>query len=151
MEQAIRLVPTLPPWVKENIHRAGTLADMEMKKRSYAALHKEENSLNAITWLQTLANNSTVTFAPHYYHYSFRWVVFFFCIAAISKIISIVYYYLLLDIPTFSRNLFVLCQWFLVSFHGFSDKFLQPNVPATQQPPIKDTKVKPKQEPPQTP
>lgn len=77
--------------------------------------------------------------------------LFFFCIAAISKIISIVYYYLLLDIPTFSRNLFVLFQWFLVSFHGFSNKFLQPNVPATQQPPIKDTKVKPKQEPPQTP
>lgn len=47
MEQAIRLVPTLPPWVKESIQRAGTLADMEMKKSSYATLHKEENLMQS--------------------------------------------------------------------------------------------------------
>lgn len=63
-------------------------------------------------------------------------------------IISIVYYYLLLAIPPFPI-IFLYC----FSDFGllFSNKFLQLNVPATQQPPIIGTKVKPKQEPPQTP
>lgn len=151
MEQAIRLVPTLPPWVKENIHRAGTLADMEMKKRSYAAFHKEENSLNAVTWLQTLANNSTVTFAPHYYHYSFRWFfAFFFLLQQFQRLFQLFILFIVRYSNLFTQPIFIVSV-ILVSFQGFSNKFLQPNVPATQQPPIKDTKVKPKQEPPQTP
>lgn len=145
MEQAIRLVPTLPPWVKEYIPTSWHTCWYGNEKKQLCSHLKGRKQLliglNSIIWLQSLANISAVTLASHYYYYycySFKCC----CVLGISMIILIVYY-LLLAIPPFP----IIC---------FSDFGLLSSV---QQQILADecachiigTKIKPKQEPPPTP
>lgn len=147
MEQAIQLVPTLRPWVKRTFLLASTLADMDMKKKWLCNHLKGRKQLfiglNSIIWLQSLANISAVTLTLHYY--SFRC-----CVIWISMIILIVYYYLLLAIPYFAIISFYCFSCFGL-FSRVQQQILAAQCPCYPATPIIGSRVKPKQQPPQTP